>query len=167
MFCLLRDHLWWAKALAEVLLVVIISGWLPRVTGVLHCWVCYSLVNSSLLVDGGDHVNLVLSSLLLPITLTDPRKWHWSKVARTSESETTASGFRRLTAWSAHTVIRLQVAIIYLHAAFAKCSVDEWQNGTATYYWLSDPQYGLPDWLRPLVLPIFRQRPWLRRSPGP
>ena len=63
---------------------------------------------------------------------------------------------RRLIAAFAHVAIRVQLAILYLHAAFAKCAVPEWQNGTAIYYWLVDPQYGVADWLQPIVLPLLR-----------
>ena len=165
LFCLLRENLTLAKGVAIAILLVVFSGWRPRMTGLLHWWVCYSFVNSSLMVDGGDHVNLVLSFLLVPMTLADHRKWHWSLVLA-DQSPRAEECIRRLVARSAHAVIRLQVAVIYLHAAFAKCAVPEWRDGTAIYYWLSDPQYGVAGWLQPVVFPILRTPYLVALSPG-
>lgn len=161
LFCVVGDQLWLARWLAIAILIVVISGWRPRITGVLHWWVCFSLVNSVLLIDGGDHVALVLAFLLLPITLTDPRRSHFARRAyaeQTAQSPPASSGeaIRRLVASSSHLAIRFQLAILYLHAAFAKCAVTEWQNGTALYYWLVDPQYGVADWLQPAIFPLLR-----------
>lgn len=157
LFCALEPRLALARWLPIAIMIVVASGWRPRLTGLLHWWVCFSLVNSLLLIDGGDHVALVLSTLLLPITLTDPRASHF---ARRSLDDAAAGApgetVRRLVAAFAHIAIRFQLAILYLHAAFAKCAVTEWQNGTAIYYWLVDPQYGVADWLQPVVLPLLR-----------
>jgi antimicrobial peptide system SdpB family protein len=153
LFCLLKEHLGLARVLTIVILLVVIAGWKPRYTGILHWWVCYSWVNSSLLVDGGDHVNAVLTLLLIPVTVTDHRRWHWSPVAETT-SGSTGSRISPLVAFFSLKVIRIQVAAIYLHAAFAKCAVPEWQNGTALYYWFTDPTFGVTPWLEPLILPL-------------
>lgn len=155
LFCLLQDHLGFAKILTLLILVVVLSGWRPRITGILQWWICYSFVNSSLLVDGGDHVNMTLSSLLLPITLTDHRRWHWLTMEK-EHPLTSRVQIRRMVALLSFFLIRIQVAVIYLHAAVAKCAVTEWQNGTAVYYWLTDPQYGVPEWLQPVVFPLLR-----------
>lgn len=151
LFCLLKDHLGLARLVVIGILIVVVSGWRPRFTGILHWWICYSWVNASLIVDGGDHVNAVLTLLLLPITLTDGRTWHWQ------QAPSPQGALRRmanLVAYSSLKIIRLQMAAIYLHAAVAKCAVPEWQNGTALYYWLTDPSFGMPTWLTPLVLPL-------------
>jgi antimicrobial peptide system SdpB family protein len=157
LFCLLEDRLTLARWIAIGILVVVLSGWRPRITGLLHWWVCVSLVNSVLLIDGGDHVTLVLSFLLLPIALTDPRRSHFARRPRVEEApRSPGEAIRRLVAVFAHLAIRFQLAVLYLHAAFAKCGVPEWQNGTAIYYWLVDPQYGAAEWLQPMILPLLR-----------
>ena len=51
-------------------------------------------------------------------------------------------------------LIRLQVAGIYLHASMAKFGVQEWADGTAMYYWLLDPGFGVTGWLRAAALPV-------------
>ncbi len=142
-----------ARWIAVAILVVVASGWRPRFTGILHWWISVSWASSGVVIDGGDQVAAVLSTLLLPLTLTDGRTWHWQN-ARLPEVATHASEITRLIARSTLFVIRLQVAIIYFNAGVAKMFVTEWNNGTAMYYWLSHPLFGAPDWLRPVLMPI-------------
>jgi antimicrobial peptide system SdpB family protein len=152
LFCLLRDHLQLAKAVAIVGLAVVASGWRPRFTGVIHWWITFSFMSSSVLVDGGDQVASVLTLFLIPISLMDGRRWHWERPAATITPEYSATEkARRMFAGFALWMIRLQVAVIYLHAAVAKSAVPEWMNGTALYYWFTDPTFGAPSWLAPAV----------------
>jgi antimicrobial peptide system SdpB family protein len=51
-------------------------------------------------------------------------------------------------------VIRIQVSIIYLHAAIGKIAVTEWVDGTALYYWFTHPVFGVADSVRPWILPL-------------
>ena len=149
LFCLLRDHLELARWIAVALLAVVVSGWRPRITGVVHWWVTSSFITTAVLVDGGDHLSATLSLLLIPLTLTDPRRWHWSS-APAQPDGTRANlqlGMGVATLW----VLRLQVAVVYLNAAAAKWSVDEWANGTALYYWFTDPAFGFTPFLQSLL----------------
>jgi antimicrobial peptide system SdpB family protein len=59
--------------------------------------------------------------------------------------------WRRLVAKSGLSLVRLQVAGIYLHAAAGKFAIEEWADGTALYYWLLHPTLGAPNWLAPLL----------------
>lgn len=136
------------------ILILVMSGWRPMVTGLPHWWVSFGFQSSAITLDGGDHVTAVLTLLLLPVCLTDRRVWHWT---RSSEDEIRIA--RRLVAWSALWVVRLQVAGIYFHAAIGKLAVAEWADGTALYYWLTDPAFGAPAWLRPLLNPVL-VNPW-------
>jgi antimicrobial peptide system SdpB family protein len=151
-FCLLSNHLEIARWLAVVILAVVASGWRPRVTGLLHWWVSYSLQASAVLVDGGDQVTAVLTLFLLPVALTDARRWHWEEV--TSEPSRGREVLQRLVALSALLMVRLQVAGIYFHSAVAKLSVEEWANGTALYYWFSHPEFGAPPGRLRLLMPL-------------
>lgn len=152
-FCLAAPHLEIARWISIVILLVVASGWRPRYTAILHWWVAISLQTSAITLDGGDQVTTVLTFLLLPIALTDNRKWHWQK-AESNDNSTAFTSLRSLIAISALFAIRVQVAIIYFHAAFAKLSLDEWVDGTILYYWLTDSVVGLPDWLR-IITPVF------------
>lgn len=155
LFCLLSPHLLLAKWIAIVILIAVVIGWRPRFTGVLHWWVSFSFMNNVVLVDGGDQVTSVLALLLIPITLFDSRKWHWTiNKAAPFVTLMPYEMYKRIVANSTLTIIRIQVAIIYLHSAVAKCVVPEWQNGTALNYWFTDPMFGFSDWLAPVVFPI-------------
>lgn len=149
LFCLLpAETLEVARWVAIAGLLLVASGWRPRLTGILHWWIAASLMNSATLTDGGDQVTQVITTLLLPVTLTDPRTSHW---ARAEELE---QNFQHVFAVFGLFAIRVQVAGIYLHAATAKLRVDEWVNGTAVYYWFTDPVFGAPAYLQPLVRPL-------------
>jgi len=100
---------------------------------------------------GRDQIAMNMTLLLLPIALADGRRWHWDR------GPAVVPAGRQLTSlvsWSAGLVIRLQVAGLYFQACVAKLSHDEWANGTALYYWMSDPLFGLPNWVRPVMEPI-------------
>lgn len=143
-----------ARGVAIALLAVVASGWRPRVTGIVHWWIATSVYTASPLIDGGDQVTAVLTLLLLPVCVTDPRRWHWHALDAGSPRLS-----RQLAAISASltlVVIRVQVAVIYFHAGVAKLAVDEWGNGTALYYWFTDPVFGMPAWLEPLLMPLLR-----------
>ncbi|HEX8631086.1 MAG TPA: sporulation-delaying protein SdpB family protein [Catenuloplanes sp.] len=134
-----------ARWLCVAVLVVTASGWRPRLTGVAHWYVSWSLIVNVTVIDGGDQVTAVLTLLLIPVTLTDPRRWHWERPRRR------ATGASRVVAYAALLLVQAQVAGLYLHASVAKLGVTEWADGTAMYYWLRNAGFGAPGWLRPLT----------------
>lgn len=138
-FCLAPAQLGIIRWVSVVVLIVVASGWRPRLTAVPHAWMAYSLFSSSTMFDGGDQINLVLTVLLLPVALLDSRRWHWSLEARSSP-------VARLGAWSAILMIRVQVAAVYFVSGISKLGQAEWANGTAMYYWLLTFG-GTPGWL--------------------
>lgn len=145
-FCVVDDlRLAWIGAI--VVLLAVISGWRPQVTGVAHWWVAMSFDRSATLVDGGDQIAANVALLLIPLTLTDPRKNHWM---RPSEARRKREDALRLIGVSSLTVVAIQVAGIYFHSAMAKFGVAEWVDGTAMYYWLHHPVFGLPEWVQPV-----------------
>lgn len=141
-----------ARWVSVCCLLLVVSGWRPRFTAILHWWVSFSLAAAAVLVDGGDHVAAVLTLLLLPVALTDGRKWHWLPPRDTHASR--AFLVSSQIALSALLVCRLQVALIYFHAAVGKMAVPQWANGTAVYYWFTHPTFGAPAWLEPYLLPL-------------
>jgi antimicrobial peptide system SdpB family protein len=153
-FCLpgVPQHLELAKWVAVVVLLVVASGWRPRWTGILHWWVSASFMSNALLVDGGDSVVGVLTFLLVPVTLTDGRRWHWTCSEPHAGSET--DDVRRFVAGTALFLVRLQMAGIYFHAAVAKLAVAEWTDGTALYYYLGSGIFGADAWLAPVLRPL-------------
>lgn len=145
-------HRWLAVVVSAGVLLAVVSGWRPRYTGVLHWWVAWSFTLAVTIQDGGDQVASVLTLLLIPITLTDPRRWHWQRGPALSVAA--VPGWPWLIARTARVLIMVQVFVIYLHAAIAKLGVAEWADGTALWYWLRNPQFGAAGWLQPITDPI-------------
>ena len=151
-FCVLpRPFLGLVQALAVAVLLVVASGWRPRLTALPHWWISWSVAASITLPDGGDQVAVVLTLILLPVALTDPRVWLWSAPA---PIRGTRAGALAVLALSALAVARLQVAGIYLHSSLAKLGVEEWRDGTAMYYWLQQPGFAPTPLLREPLLAI-------------
>jgi antimicrobial peptide system SdpB family protein len=138
----------WGQRIAVVILLVVASGWRPRLTALPHWWATASFQASTTTADGGDQVAAVITLLMLPIALSDGRAWHWQRARPVGDLAVA------VLAWSALVVIRVQVAGIYLQASMAKLGKQEWANGTALYYWLSDPLFGVPGWAEPLFGPV-------------
>ncbi|PTL77927.1 sporulation-delaying protein SdpB family protein [Vitiosangium sp. GDMCC 1.1324] len=157
LFCLVPGSLELQRWLSVALLLVVASGYRPRFTGLVHWWVSFSLANNAVLVDGGDQIAMILSFLLIPVTLTDGRAWHWQ--APLERPLELGEKLRRLVARSCFGLIMLQVAGIYFHAAVGKFAVDEWTNGTALYYWLLHPSFGASPWLASLLQPLLAHGP--------
>jgi antimicrobial peptide system SdpB family protein len=134
-----------ARWLSVAVLLVVASGWRPRLTGIPHWWVSWSLILAATVQDGGDQVTAVLALLLIPVALTDPRKWHWRRADRDSSFTATTI------ASTALFLVRLQVAIIYLDAGLAKLGVPQWADGTAMYYWFHSVLFAPPPWLSPIT----------------
>ncbi|WP_167626069.1 sporulation-delaying protein SdpB family protein [Micromonospora lupini] len=150
LWCVVPDgHRWLAVLISAVVLCVVIAGWRPQITGVLHWWVAWSFTAGVTIQDGGDQVATVIALLLLPITLTDRRRWHWQRGPVLADDAT--PGWSWLVARVARVLIMVQVFVIYLHAAIAKLGVTEWADGTALWYWLRNPQFGAAGWLSPLT----------------
>ncbi|MBK8236136.1 MAG: HTTM domain-containing protein [Deltaproteobacteria bacterium] len=147
LFCRLPHSLELARWVAIAILLIVASGWRPRVTGVLHWWVAWSLAVSGSVVDGGDQIAAVIALVMIPMTITDPRRWHWDAPTVAS---TEAMPRARLVAFSSAIALRVQVAGIYFHAAVAKFAVPEWADGTAVYYSAIDPVIGQGPWIAPL-----------------
>jgi antimicrobial peptide system SdpB family protein len=144
-----RDRPDVAHWLSILVLLVVATGWRPRLTAVPHWWVSWSFVASASVQDGGDQITAVLTLLLLPLALTDPRTWHWHRAAPRN------NGLNRngalVAAYASLMLIQLQVAGLYFQASIAKLSVAEWADGTAIYYWFNSVIFGAPGYLHPLT----------------
>jgi antimicrobial peptide system SdpB family protein len=149
-FCLLKSvSIQLAQYISLGILLLVIIGWRPQITGILHWWIAFSLNTNAITLDGGDQVASVLTLLLIPITLTDPRKSHWTTIPDTVQLNPYASSIANISRW----ILWLQISIIYFHAGVGKLKVGEWVDGTAIYYFLQDPLFaGAPD----IIISIFR-----------
>jgi antimicrobial peptide system SdpB family protein len=138
------DHLVMAKVISIVILIIVISGYYPAVTGILHWWVSFSLFNAAVIVDVGDQITQILTFLIIPLTIMDPRANHWTEPRKNYPYANYIGGLIL-------TLVRIQVSILYFNAGISKFNVPEWLNGTAMYYWLGNNTFGPADYLRPLA----------------
>ncbi|TXD80823.1 hypothetical protein ESY86_17440 [Subsaximicrobium wynnwilliamsii] len=136
-YYILREHLVLAKILSIIILLIVISGYFPRYSGILHWYITYSFFMSSDVADGGDHIASNITLLLIPLTLLDNRKNHWSH-------QIVSQGNLKLYLMnSIYFLIAIQICAIYLHAFIGKLFVEEWKNGTAIYYWMTHNHFGI------------------------
>lgn len=142
LFCLLDvDLLWVARWSAVLVLALVATGLLPALTAMPFSYVAFSVVSSGTLIDGGDQVVLVLSLLLMPYSLADWRVNAWVR------PESVTGEIRSSIAAVMHTLIRIQISVIYLVACVSKLGTPQWPEGTALYYWTRIPGFGAPEWL--------------------
>lgn len=152
LFCLARDHLGAARLVAALALLVVASGWRPRVTALPHWWLSWSVIGGVTIQDGGDQATAVLTLLLLPVALLDPRRWHWGVVDDGSRERWPARhAVSTLFCW----LTAVQVAVIYFHSSVAKMGRADWVDGTAMYYWYEDRTFGFPGYARTVARLVF------------
>ncbi len=139
LFNLFENNLIIAKIISIIVLFIVILGYYPKITGILQFYITFSFFVACDIIDGGDHIASNLTLLLVPITLLDNSKNHWFK------KRTTKQTFSQLIYYSSYLLIRIQVCVIYFHAFLGKFSVEEWLNGTDTYYWFTHTYFGIND----------------------
>lgn len=154
LFCILPvTYLEVAQLLAIVILLLVTIGLWPRITSLPHWWVAFSFYSSSNVMDGGDQVAAVITLLLLPVCLTDPRRWHWSKIPKREKlTFKVISQLGLIAIW-------IQISVVYLQASIGKLAVQEWRDGSAFWYWAMFPPFGVPDYVRPLLAPLLSEGP--------
>jgi len=127
------------------ILFFVIIGVFPRITCFFHWLVTYSYFNLTTIADGGDQIASIVTFLLIPICIFDKRKWHWHR------KNYEHNFYENMIANIFHWLIVLQVFIIYFFAAVGKFDVEEWKNGTALYYWFTEPLFGPTNFYMPLI----------------
>jgi len=131
------EHIWIAEIISVIVLLWVISGYFPYITGILHWWVAFSFCNAASLADGGEQVAAVLLFFLIPVTLLDRRKNHYHSPKEHS------IGRRYVSSMTLKFIIPIQMGILYMHAFTDKLyKLEEWRNGTAVYYFSKDPLFG-------------------------
>lgn len=137
--------------IAVLILLLVISGYLPQLTGILHAWVTSSFFLGSVIIEGGDQISQIITILLIPITIFDRRINHWSK---NEYFKYRRPEFIQYFSYSIIVIIQLQMAVIYFFAASEKLNVNEWVDGSALYYWVTNKPFGATDTILKLLSPI-------------
>lgn len=136
-FCVFSNNLILAKTLAVLILLFVISGYFPKITGILHWWLAFSVNTGLVIIDGGGQVASILTFMLIPLTLTDNRQNHWNS------SVNSKNEYNKIISYLTVHVIKFQVAFIYFDSAMSKISAPCWTEGTALYYFINDPITGV------------------------
>ncbi|WP_130840116.1 sporulation-delaying protein SdpB family protein [Corynebacterium neomassiliense] len=144
----------WNNVIASVVLVWVITGFLPRYSSILHWWICLSIGISWSLPDGGEAVARVITLLLIPVCFGDRRICAWSKHSRYSRV-----GIANFVGFVFIWAVRIQVAYIYFDSTIAKFGVPEWVDGSAEYYIVRGSMFGTSGPAESLVL-WFTSQPW-------
>ena len=130
-----------AQITATLVLLWVISGYLPQLSAPLHAYLSFSFFSSSIILEGSDQVAQIITLLLIPICLFDRRMnlWGLKKYFRYKIPE-----MANLFARSCLRVIQLQMAFIYLFAGAVKIGVPQWKDGSALYYWFNHTMGAAP-----------------------
>ena len=144
------DSIYLSVIIAIVILTWVIIGYLPQMTCILHWWVCMSFFQFIPIVDGGDQLTCIVTFLLIPICILDPRRNHWYAAPEVSMRNEYITMFCNCLVL----IVKIQMAILYLQAGAEKIGVSEWADGTALYYWFNHNIFGSPYWLRQFFNPL-------------
>jgi antimicrobial peptide system SdpB family protein len=155
-FCLLNKHLWAAKLISIIMLVFTISGYFPLIGNIFLWYVSFSFYSSSLIIDGGDQVTLVISALMIPIFLANNDVNIYTNRKLLSSSK--FNFLRTSIATIVFFFVILQVVVLYLQAGIAKLYTTEWANGTALYYWLHTDNLSVTSWVTYLLDPFLSNK---------
>lgn len=137
--------------LSIVAMIIVITGFLPQITSIIHAWIAYSFFTGSFVVEGGNQVAQILTLLLIPIALSDRRINHWYKKDFFKYSRPEWLDYL---VWSFLKIIQLQMAIIYFFAVAVKVNHSNWQDGSAFYYWFNHNAFGANEKLIELLSPL-------------
>lgn len=143
-----------SRILSLLVLGLVVSGYRPRWTCILHWYVTFSLGVSIALPNGGEQVARIGTMLLIPVCLGDGRVWQWGPPRGLMPPAWRGASLAALLA------ARVQVSIIYAEAAVSKILVSEWRDGTAVYSAFFGPTYGMPASLQHLLSPAL-ERYWV------
>ena len=137
-FGLLQDMPQLGHFISLTILGIVILGWRPRFTCIPHAYISYSYSTSSMVVEGGDQIATIITIFLIPLLIFDSRRNHWRSIIEPNGE------ISQITGYFVRGLIRLQIAVIYLHAAVGKFASQSWKDGSSIYYLLNDPKFGSP-----------------------
>ena len=147
-----HNNIFGLKLFSILILILVISGWRPRITGILHWWVSYTFFTMSDIIDGGDQINAILCFILIPITLMDNRKNHWNFYDEASS----VSPYKNIFGNTLISMAGVQMSYLYFQSLVEKLKIDQWVDGTSLYYWLTHNIFGAPEWIKIVILPFLQ-----------
>lgn len=144
-----------ATYMATAVLLLVVSGALPLLSAVLHWWVTISFFYSASLFEGGDQAATIVTLLLIGVLVAHP----FRNLYGTGHSSRRRRRWPLVVANISLFITTLQLAYIYLQAALSKLWVDEWVDGSALWYIMNEPTFGMGAampgfWIWLLTLPL-------------
>lgn len=146
-----EEHLSVSIGVACAILLSVIIGYLPQITGILHAWIAYSFFTGALMVEGGDQIGQIIAFLLIPVSLFDKRINHWHK---NDFFKYNRPDWLTFFCYSCLVVVQIQMAIVYFFAVAGKLNVPEWVDGSAFYYWFNHDPFGAAAPIRAVFSPV-------------
>jgi antimicrobial peptide system SdpB family protein len=128
-----------SKEISIIILMLVISGYRPQLTCLLHWWIAFSFKGACIAVNGGDSIASIITLLLIPICLFDFRKNHW--INEYFDINYKIKMFSYFSYW----FLKIQIAYIYFDAWYSKMFIQEWKNGTAIWYYAHHSVFGFID----------------------
>ena len=126
-----------------IFLMIIISGYYPRVLCIIQAWISFSIFNSIIVPEGGDQINYLLNLFLIPICLFDKRKNGWINEYTLASNNILINTNIKCALF----IIKLQMSLLYFHAAIGKIYQEQWYQGSAIYYWVNHSIFGANDFI--------------------
>jgi len=150
-----ESGLLYSQIISCIILVWVISGYLPQISGILHAWLVFSFSTFSILIEGGDQISQIILILLIPVTLFDKRINHWFKEDYFKYSR---PKFLSQFSYSCLVMIQIQMSVLYFFSFVEKFKVSEWSDGSAFYYWYNNHPFGANDLIKEFLNPFINYR---------
>lgn len=143
-----QDNFLYSQIISVLILLWVISGYLPQISGLLHAWLVFSFSTFSILIEGGDQISQIILILLIPVTLFDKRINHW--FIKDYFQYKRPSFFIEFS-YSCLVMIQLQICVLYFFSFVEKFKGPEWRDGSAFYYWYNNHPFGANDFLHSIL----------------
>lgn len=150
-----ENDLLFSKAISIIILLWVISGYFPQITGILHAWLVLSFSTFSILIEGGDQISQIILILLIPVTLCDKRINHWFTKDYFHYKR---PNFFTEFSYSCLIMIQIQMCVLYFFAFVEKFKVPEWRNGSVFYYWYNHHPFGANNFIQNILNPLINYK---------
>lgn len=150
-----ENGLIYSQVISIIILLWVISGYLPQISGILHAWLVFSFCTFSILIEGGDQISQIILILLVPVTLFDKRINHWFK---NDYFQYKRPDFFTEFSYSCLVIIQLQMCVLYFFSFVEKFKVAEWRDGSAFYYWYNNHPFGANNFFHSILNPLINYK---------
>ncbi len=152
-FYFFSENLLVARVISILILLNVILGFLPFLSSILHWYISYSFVIACDVTFGGDNIASNITFLLIPFSIFQNKYNHFNPIVKNKNN------FYNEIEWFFYIAILIQISLIYFQAFCKKIYLNEWKDGTAVYYYLTNNEYGLGNYFS--IKKILQNNIWL------